>query len=109
MSILEEIQQDSEKRKIQPGEFTDGIIFMSMFNDIVWNTNDENCVSNAEKVKNYPMRFSLGHGTFLGTGSERSGMEVLTTLRKGSGIVQPPKRCNDSKKQVILYSKVPVP
>ena len=43
---------------------------MSMFNDIVWNANDENCVSNAEKVKNYAKRFSAGYWTFLGPGSE---------------------------------------
>ena len=43
---------------------------MSMFNDIEWKTNDENCMSNAEKVKNDAMRFSQGHWTFLGPGSE---------------------------------------
>ena len=53
LSILQETQQDLEKRKIQEEEFTDRIMFMSMFNEIEWNTNDENCVSNAEKVKNY--------------------------------------------------------
>ena len=31
-----------------------------------WKKNDENCISNAEKVKNYIMRFSEGHWTFLG-------------------------------------------
>ena len=30
---------------------------MSMFNDIVWIKNDAKCISNAEKVKNYVMRF----------------------------------------------------
>ena len=70
LSILEEIQPDLEKRHIQPEESTDRIIFMSMFNDNVWNTNGETCVSNAEKVKNYAMRFPEGHWTFLGPGSE---------------------------------------
>ena len=69
LSILEEIQQDLEKRKIQPEEFTDRIISMSMLNDIEWKSNDENCISNAEKVKNYAMKFSQGHWTFLGPGS----------------------------------------
>ena len=59
-----------EKRKIQPEEFTDRIINMPMFNDIVWNANDENCISNAGKVKNYTKRFLAGHWTFLGPGSE---------------------------------------
>ena len=58
LSILEEIQKDLEKRKIQPEEFTERIILMSRLNDIVWNTNNENCVSNASKVrKNYGMIF----------------------------------------------------
>ena len=40
LSILEEIQQDLETWRIQPEEFEDRIIFMSMFNDIEWNTSD---------------------------------------------------------------------
>ena len=40
---------------------------------------------------------------------KRSGMEVLTTLRKGNGIAQPRKWCNGSKKLVIQNSKVSVP
>ena len=43
---------------------------MSMFNDTEWDTNDESCVSNAEKVQIYAMRFSQGHWTFLGPESE---------------------------------------
>ena len=70
LSILEKIQEDLEMRRIQPKEFTDQTIFMSMFNVIVWNTNDENCVSNAERVKNYAKRFLAGQWRFLGPGSE---------------------------------------
>ena len=60
--FFEEIQQDKEKRKIQPEEFTDQIIFM-------WSKrkNDENRVS---KVQNYAMRFSQEHWALLGPGSE---------------------------------------
>ena len=58
LSILHEIQQDSEKRKIHPEEFKDRIIFMSMFNDIDWKKEkDEKCISNAEEVRNYDMKF----------------------------------------------------
>ena len=60
------LQGDLETWKIQPKEFTDRIIFMSMFNDLVWITNDENSVSNAEEFKNYAERFLAGHWTFLG-------------------------------------------
>ena len=83
LSTLCEIQQDLEKRKIQPEEFTDWIIFMSMFNDIVCNTNDENCVSNAEKVNNYATRFSEGHWTFLGPGLEEKWCGSSNHARKG--------------------------
>ena len=44
---------------------------MSVFNDIGWKKNDDNCISNAEKVKNYTKRFLPGHWTFLGPGSEK--------------------------------------
>ena len=70
MSILQEIQKDLARKNIQPEEFKDRIIFMSMFNDIDWKKNDENCISNAEKVKNYAMKFSQGHRDILGPGSE---------------------------------------
>ena len=71
LSILHEIQRDLEEKNIQPENFEDRIIFMSMFNDILWKTDDENCISNAEKVKNYAKKFLPGHWTFLGPGSEK--------------------------------------
>ena len=54
---------------------------MSMFN--VWNTNDENCVSNAEKVKNYAKRFLEGHWTFLGPDSEEKWYGSSKHAQKG--------------------------
>ena len=51
LSILEKFQEDLETRRVQPEDFTDRIIFMPMFSDIVWNAKDENCVSNAEKSR----------------------------------------------------------
>ena len=60
-----------DKDLIQPEDFKDRIIFMSMFNDIDWSQkeNDEKCISNSEKVKTYAKRFSQGHWSFLGHGS----------------------------------------
>ena len=69
-SSLREIQKDLETKNIKPEDFKDRIIFMSMFNDIEWKKNDEYCISNAEEVRTYAMRFLQGHGTFLGPGSE---------------------------------------
>ena len=96
-----------ERRNSQSEEFKDQIIFMSMFNDIEWKTNDENCISNAGNVKNHAMRFSQGHSWVQGR--MRSGMEILLTVRKETGILQPTNWCNDSNKLVILCTKVSVP
>ena len=52
LPLLREIQNDLETKSIKPEEFTDRIIFMSIFNDIVWKKKDENCISNAEEVRN---------------------------------------------------------
>ena len=86
LSILEENQDDLETRRTQPEEFTDRIIFKSMFNDIVWNANDENFVSNAGKVKNYAKRFPLDIGHAGVHAQKKSGMEMLTTIKEGNGI-----------------------
>ena len=63
-------RQDLETKNIQPKDFKVRIIVMSMFTDIEWKMNDENCISNEQTVKNYAMRFLQGHGTFLGPASE---------------------------------------
>ena len=48
LQILQEIQDDSQKWNIEHENFTDRIIFMSMFIDIDWRRrgNDEICISN---------------------------------------------------------------
>ena len=88
--------QDLEEKNIQPENFEDGIIFLSMFTDFLWKTDDENCISNAEKVKNYAKKFYQGIGRFWVQGRKRDGMVTLT-INKGSGVAQPTKWYNDSK------------
>ena len=57
---------------------TDGIIFMSMFNDIDWKERKRwDLYSNFEQVKNYAKRFSQGHWTFLGLGDEKKWYGTL--------------------------------
>ena len=73
---------------------------MSVFNDISWKKNDENCILNAEKVKNYSKRLQPGHWTFLGSGSEKRWYG-------GSNDGQWDRNSN-SKKLVILFSQPPV-
>ena len=72
LEILQRIQKDLQVQNIEPEIFGDRVIFMSMFNDIEWTKkgNSEQCISNSEHVKNYAKRFSQGHWTFLGPGSE---------------------------------------
>ena len=96
LSILREIQRDLEKQNIQAEEFKDRTIFTSIFNDIEWKTNDENCISNAEKINNYAMRFLQGHRTFQGPGSEEKWYGDSHD-QKDNGIAQPAKWYSDSK------------
>ena len=73
MGILNEIQQMMGKLQCKPESFKDGIIFMSMFNDIVWDSegNVELCENNAKTIKHYARRFHLGHWSFIGLRSEK--------------------------------------
>ena len=71
VTLLREIQNDLETKIIEPEDFKDPIVFMSMFNDFVWKNNDDKCISNAEKRKDHAKRFQPGHWTFLGPGSEK--------------------------------------
>ena len=47
LEILQEIQEDVQDRNIEPEDFEDRIIFMSMFNNIEWiqRGNSETCIS----------------------------------------------------------------
>ena len=73
-SLLREIQKDLERKHIQPEELKDRITFTSMFNDIEWKKTDENCISNAEKVKNCAMKILARTSDILGS---RVGREVV--------------------------------
>ena len=46
------------------------IIFMSMFNNIVWDAkgNEELCENNSKRVEEYARRFPRGHWSSLGPG-----------------------------------------
>ena len=57
----------------EPENFTGRIIFMSMFNDIVWDAkgNDELCVNNSKTSKECAERLPRGRWSFLGLGSEK--------------------------------------
>ena len=73
LEILRKIQKDMQEQSIEPENFEDRIIFMSMFNDIDWTRrgNSEQCISNSEHVKNYAKKFTQEHWTFFRLGSEK--------------------------------------
>ena len=56
-----------------PAQFQGRIIFMSMFNDISWRSedNEQECESNTNFVSIYARRFAPGRWSFLGPGSEK--------------------------------------
>ena len=59
--------------KCEPEQLKGRIIFMSMFNDIDWRKrgNKEDCITNALRVTEYARRFTRGHWSFPGPGSEK--------------------------------------
>ena len=78
LSLLQEIQKDSEEKNIQPENFKDWIIFMSMFNDILWKSHDQNCISNAVKVKN--LREEILTRTSDFSSAEYASLQVRVSL-----------------------------
>ena len=70
--ILNEIQKIMGELQCDPADFRDRIIFMSMFNDIVWDAkgNEELCENDSKSVGEYARQFR-GHWSFLGPGSQK--------------------------------------
>ena len=67
------VQECMSKMSDPPEQFQGRIIFMSMFNDIAWwsEDNEQECESNANLVSISARRFSPGRWSFLGPGSEK--------------------------------------
>ena len=73
LQILAEIQTRMSEIKCEPEHFQGRIIFMSMYNDIVWGEkgNRETCIANSFMVSEYARKFAQGHWSFLGPGTEK--------------------------------------
>ena len=73
----------------EPEEVGGRIIFVSMFDDIVWRENDntEECDQNAMEVGNYARKFPRGHWSFLGPGLKKTWYRTCTEKpnRKSDG------------------------
>ena len=71
LQLVQEIQKFKNKMS-DPDQFQRRIIFMSMFNDIIWRIkdNDLECIANSTLVSLFAKRFSPRRWSFLGPGSE---------------------------------------
>ena len=69
--LVYEVQKFMNKMS-DPDQLQGRIIFMSMFNDIIWRIkdNEQECIANATLVSVFAKRFPAGRWSFLGLGSE---------------------------------------
>ena len=86
LGLFEKIQSLVRDLQCEPEHFKSMIIFMSMFNDIVWDAkgNKEQCAHNSQTVADYVRKFPRGHWSFLGSGSEEMWYGTYTGRSDGS-------------------------
>ena len=100
--IFKKIQDDLRERNIKLEDFTDLIIFMSMFNDVDWTRkgNDGICILNSVKVTD--VREDILAGTLDVSGSWRWKevvLELFLFYLKENEILQPLRWWYDAKKK----------
>ena len=68
-----------------PSELKGRIIFMLMFNDILWRSedNERECNANATLVSLFEKRFPAGRWSFLGPGSEKKWYSTYNERPRG--------------------------
>ena len=88
MGIVNQIQQMMGELECEPENFTDRIIFIPMFDDIVWDAkgNDELCEFNSKTIKDCARRFPRGHWSFLRPGSEMKWHGTHNCKPNGLGV-----------------------
>ena len=71
LQLFQEVQKFMNKMS-DPDQFIGRIIFMSMFNDIIWviKDNEQECIANATLVSVFAKKFPAGRWSVLGLGSE---------------------------------------
>ena len=72
LDILNKIQADLQGKNITPENFSDRVISMSMFKNIVLEKkdNEDSCAFTSRKINEYASNFNDGHWAFLGPGEE---------------------------------------
>ena len=84
LQLVQEVQKFMNKMG-EPEQFKGRIIFMSMFNDILWRfeDNERECNANANLVSTFAKRFPPGHWSFLGPGSEKKWYSTYIDRPRG--------------------------
>ena len=84
LQLVHKVQEFTSKMG-DPSEFKGRIIFMSMFNDIIWGTtdNEQECIANATFVSLFAKRFPAGRWSFLGLGSEKKWYSAYNERPRG--------------------------
>ena len=87
LQLSEEVKRLLLRLNETPENFAGRITFMSMFNDISWGFKDNkiDCESNAQLVSLFGRRFGAGLWSFLGLGSEKSGLLSVKIFHKVNG------------------------
>ena len=72
LQLVDEVQKFMNKMS-DPAQFLGRIFFMSMFNDIIWGTedNEQECIANSTLVSLFAKRCPAGRLSFFGPGSEK--------------------------------------
>ena len=85
LQISHKVQELLLRLGERPEKFTGRIIFMSMFNDISWESKDnkKECESNAQLVSLFAKRFGAGQWSFLGPGSEKKWYSISEDSPQG--------------------------
>ena len=74
-----------EQNESDPSQFQGRITFMSMFNDIIWGSsdNERECIANATLVTLFAKRFPAERWSFLGPGSETKWFSTYIDESRG--------------------------
>ena len=85
LQLCTKVQELLSRSSVTPEKFTGRIIFMSMFNDILWGSKDnkKECESNAQLVSLFARRFGAGQWSFLGPGSEKKRYSISEDSPQG--------------------------
>ena len=85
LQLCNKVQEFISKMSVEPKYFTGRIIFISMFNDIIWGSKDnkQECELSAQLVSICAKRFSPGRWSFLGLGTETKWYSTCDSRPQG--------------------------